>query len=766
MSASTAHAKRPANRLQDATSPYLLQHAHNPVDWYPWGNEAFARAKGDDKPVFLSVGYSACHWCHVMERECFENEALARLLNRHFVSIKVDREERPDIDELYMRYVHLAGQGGGWPMSVFMTPEGEPFFAGTYFPPERFAQLLTALNQAWTGQREKVERAAREAAEALRQHADAEYRQPERPLTTGTTARAVDLLDRHFDWTHGGWQAPRKFPPHPMLEWLLDRIERTEGDTAERRMVRLTLDRMQQGGIHDHIGGGFHRYATDPEWFLPHFEKMLYDNAQLGRIYARASVALRDPAYAATARGIYDWVLRDMISPDGVFYSSLDADSEGEEGRHYVWSASEVREALKGEAAAFSRLYCIEERGNYREEATGAATGKNIPFLEQALRAEELAPAARWRRTLLEIRNRRVRPHLDDKILAGWNALAIGSLAEGGRLLEEPRYVQAAERAAAWIVERLRDGNGRWRASFRAGRVSGTATLEDYAYLAAAFLDLHAATRDAKWMALARETAERVERHFRDPRRGGYFMVADDHEKLLARVKNPADNATPSGNGILAQTFVRLAEETGDAAARARAIDLFRTFHALLDLAPFQVESLLRALDRALAAGWAIASPPASDPSPDRPRRGPAQAELLLGEERLVAGRKTPLAVRLIVEEGYRVQGAEGGRGVTRPTRVRLLSTRMGTLADVSYPKAARHALPGIGDVDVYEGEVRIDGWLHVSAEAPPGRYRLEIALECQVCGNTACEAPETLVLAKEVEVAPGGSRPADRARP
>jgi uncharacterized protein YyaL (SSP411 family) len=759
VSTSTAPQKRPANRLKDATSPYLLQHAHNPVDWYPWGEEAFAKAKADDKPVFLSVGYSACHWCHVMERECFENEALAQLMNRHFVPVKVDREERPDLDDLYMRYVHLTGQGGGWPMSVFMTPDGEPFYAGTYFPPERFGHLLIALKEAWSGQREKVIQAALDASEGLRQHANAEYRQPDRPLTRETTIRAVELLDHHFDWTHGGLRAPRKFPPHPMLEWFLDRVARIEGDTAERRMVKLTLDRMQLGGIHDHIGGGFHRYSTDPEWFLPHFEKMLYDNAQLGRIYARASVALRDPAYAATARGIYDWVLRDMTSPDGVFYSSLDADSEGVEGRYYVWRAAEIRETLKTGATAFARLYNIDEKGNYHEEATGEETGKNIPFLSRGLNKEESDSSAAWRRALLDARGRRVRPHLDDKVLSGWNALMIGSLAEGGRLLKEPRYVQAAERAASWVVDHLRDRDGRWRTSFRAGRVSGVATLEDYAYLSAAFLDLHAATLDAKWVALARETVGQIDRHFRDAQRGGYFMVADDHEKLLTRVKNPADNATPSGNGILAQVFVRLAEEPGDSRSRERVVELLRTFHALLDHAPVQVESLLRAFDHALAAGWVtelLAAPPASASCL---RRGRTHAELLLGQDRLVAGQSARIAVRLKVDDGYCVQGAEGAQGVTHPTRIRLVSDRLGALRDVDYPRPDRHTLSGFGDVAIYKGDLLMSGWLQVPEDTPPGSHRLQLGLDFQACGNETCEAPETLVLSTEVEVAPAGSK-------
>jgi uncharacterized protein YyaL (SSP411 family) len=747
---------RPANRLKDATSPYLLQHAHNPVDWYPWGEEAFKKARDEDKPIFLSVGYSACHWCHVMERECFENEELAKQLNASFVAIKVDREERPDIDELYMRYLHLSGGRGGWPMSVFLTPDGEPFYGGTYFPPRQFARLMSGLSEAWEKERDQIIRTARNGADALRENANAEYRAPERPLSSETSTRAVAMLSASFDWKEGGIQAPRKFPPHATLEWLLDRVERGDEGAREREMLVLTLDKMQSGGIHDHVGGGFHRYATDTRWFLPHFEKMLYDNAQLGRIYARAANVLGRPSYAETARGIYAWVLREMTSPEGAFYSSLDADSEGEEGRFYVWSSDEIHSILGSDAASFSRIFGIEGNGNFEEEASGRPTGRNVLALSRAVSDADRTTVQRMLQTLLAARAKRVRPHLDDKILTGWNALTIGSLAESGRLLDEKQYIAKAEKAAIWLLANLRDQNGRWRSSYRAGSVSGNATLDDHAYLASAFLDLFQATGNAKWRDEAAALVRLLDRHFRDEKKGGYFSVADDHEKLLARMKNPADNATPSGNGIAVQVLMHLARETGDPLYRKRAEEAFHAFHAVLDLAPMQVESLLRAFERAVQYGWYPRADADREVS-DKVKRGPVLTELLVGSDKLVAGRPTPIAVRLILENGYHVQGAEGDAGVTSPTRFRVVSKDVGALGKIQYPTAGRLKLPEIGEVAVHSGTVVLLGWLNVPADSKTGNRTLSVEVDFQACRGDACLAPETVTLALPVDVIAAG---------
>ena len=754
-----SQAKRhPANRLKDATSPYLLQHAHNPVDWYPWGEEAFEKARQEDKPIFLSVGYSACHWCHVMERECFENEALAKLLNAHFVAVKVDREERPDIDDLYMRYVHLTGQGGGWPMSVFMTPEGEPFFGGTYFPPVRFGQLLTGIHKAWSEQKDKVKQTASDSAEALRQHANAEYRKPEYPLNSETTRRAVGMLEQHFDWTFGGMQAPKKFPPHATLEWLLDRVGRTEGDSVERRMLKLTLNRMQLAGIHDHIGGGFHRYAVDSEWFVPHFEKMLYDNAQLGRVYARAANILGDASYEDTARRLFEWVMREMTSPDGAFYSSLDADSEGVEGKFYIWCANEIRQVLGDEASAFSKVYNVSDNGNFHEEATGQPTGLNIPFLSKPLEGKDRKAAEDWRKKLLEARAKRVRPHLDDKVLTGWNALMIGSLAEAGRQLKEPRYIAASERAAEWLIEHLRGKDGRWKATYRAGRVSGQATLDDHAYLSAAFLDLHAATKKEQWLKLAIETTALIEEHFRDEKRDGFYLVADDHEKLLVRLKSPTDNATPSGNGITLQVLVRLAKATGNETYRKRIQELLPVFHPLMDLAPLQVESLLKAFDQAVYDGLVKVAADAVPAPRSKIQRGPVIAELIPGQDQLIAGERAPIAVRLMIDQGYHVQAAAGAAGVTHPTGVQVASKELGQLQGVKFPVAGELNLPEVGLLHVYEGDVVVPGWLAVPEDAPRGEQVLRVVVRYQACRNGTCEAPQTIALSVPLNVVDTGA--------
>jgi hypothetical protein len=446
-----------------------------------------------------------------------------------------------------------------------------------------------------------------------------------------------------------------------------------------------------------------------------------------------------------------------MTSSEGAFYSSLDADSEGVEGKFYVWSAEEIREVLGAQAEAFNTLYNVAQRGNYHEEATGEATGRNIPFLAKPLGAEDEMIARVWRAKLLEARARRVRPHLDDKVLTGWNALMIGSLAETGRQLKEPRYVAAAERAAEWMAVNLRRKDGRWLASYRSGRVSGQATLDDHAYLAAAFLDLYAATGQEKWRKQAVETVTVIERHFRDPKRDGFFLVADDHEQLLVRLKNPADSATPSGNGITVQVLVRLASETGEKAYRTRVQELFAAFHPLMDLAPLQVESLLRAFDQAVHAGW-VGAPAEPEAAQAKIQRGPVIAELIPGQDKLIAGRRAPVAVRLTIDEGYHVQASAGSEGVTHPTDVRVASKELGRLQGPKYPPPGKLLIPRIGAVNVYEGEVVLPGWLEVPADAPRGAQILRMEVNYQACRDGTCEAPQAVALSLPLEVMEAGA--------
>ncbi len=570
----------PTNRLIHETSPYLLQHAHNPVDWYPWGEEALARARREDKPILLSIGYSACHWCHVMERESFEDPATAALMNEHFVNVKVDREERPDLDDIYMQATLALNHGqGGWPMTVVLSPELEPVFAGTYFPPDDqwgrpgFASVLHRVADAWRSDRDHLRHGAREVTEYLRtrQHATTGLAVGEDELR-----RALARFAEEFDAEHGGFGGAPKFPPHAGLA-LLFRLHRRFDDADALRMARGTLDGMARGGIYDHVGGGFARYATDRRWLVPHFEKMLYDNAQLARAYLEGWQVTGDPRYRRVATETLDYVLRDMTAPEGGFYSSTDADSEGEEGKFFVWTPAALAEVLESEEARrFAAYYDVSAEGNWE--------GKSIPHTPRS--ADEVAhelgigPAeleaslAGARAKAFAARERRIKPGLDDKVLTAWNGLMIGAMAEGFRVLGDRRYREAAERAAGFVLATLRDGAGRLLRTYRAGRAHLDAYLEDYAYLAAGLVDLYEAGGDVTYLRRAEELLQRVLEDFADEETGSFFATARDHERLLLRHRDGADGATPSANAVAACALARLAHHLDrgawrDAAARA-----------------------------------------------------------------------------------------------------------------------------------------------------------------------------------------------------
>jgi uncharacterized protein YyaL (SSP411 family) len=580
---------RRANRLAGETSPYLLQHAHNPVDWRPWGEEALEVARAEDKPIFLSVGYAACHWCHVMERESFEDEVTAAQLNRDFVPIKVDREERPDLDQLYMgAVVAMTGQGG-WPMSVFLTPEGRPFYGGTYFPGEprhgmpSFRQVLEGVRRAWDEQRPELEQAATRLVSAIsdQQRAEASASLPDRATLEG----AVTALEAGFDAVHGGWGGAPKFPAAMTIDWLMRRW--LSGDARAISMARRTLDRMADGGIFDQLGGGFHRYSIDGIWLVPHFEKMLYDNAQLARVYLHAWQVSGDAQYLAVATATLDYILRELTTADGAFAASQDADTGGVEGATFTWSADEIADALRaGDAGEdielFSSAYGVTTEGNWegrtilsRVRSTAAIAGST------GLAAHEVeARLARDRAILLEARSRRPQPARDDKALAAWNGLAIAALAEAARALARAAdaeaieraaiYLTAAERAATIIVERLGDGTGRLRRSWKDGRASAPGVLEDHADLADGLLALYQATFDERWFVEARRLADVILARFGDPA-GGFFDTASDHETLVARPKDLQDNAVPSGNAMAATVLLKVAALTGAARYRAAA---------------------------------------------------------------------------------------------------------------------------------------------------------------------------------------------------
>jgi hypothetical protein len=558
------------NHLQNETSPYLLQHVENPVDWYPWGDEAMRLATEQDKPILLSIGYAACHWCHVMSHESFEDEATAAQMNAEFVNVKVDREERPDIDSIYMQAVNAMVGRGGWPMTVFLTPDGKPFYAGTYFPNEprhgmpSFRQILTGVTQAWKNDRERVLGSAGEVAEQLQALSDVGF--DEGTLDTDVFRGALRGLSWRFDKIWGGFGDAPKFPQPMILEFLLRESIRS-GDTSALDMAKVTLRKMAEGGMYDHLGGGFARYSVDHRWLVPHFEKMLYDNSQLARVYLHAWQLTGEELYRRVTEETLDYVLREMRHADGGFYSSQDADSEGIEGKFYVWSADEIREALGEDAEVFMRMYGISDAGNWE--------GSNILNLRVDLvtLAEEMevpvdaldARTSAARTRLYEIRSKRVWPGLDDKVLTSWNGLMLGAFAEAGLALDRPDYLETAKSNAEFLYRTMRCESGRLLRTWKAGsEAKYNAYLEDYAYLADGLLALYEATFDERWVNWARELAEIMLHHFPDPVNGGFFDTSDDHEQLIRRPKDLQDNAVPSGNAMAASVLLRLSLLTGN----------------------------------------------------------------------------------------------------------------------------------------------------------------------------------------------------------
>src|SRR5579871_3235537 len=598
------------NRLAAEKSPYLLQHAHNPVDWYPWGDEAFAKAAREDKPVFLSVGYSTCHWCHVMERESFENEDIARILNQFFVAVKVDREERPDVDRIYMLFVQASTGSGGWPMSVWLTPDRKPFFGGTYFPPDNrygrpgFGAILQSLAHAWQNDRARVEESGAHVLEQLRQHSEISS-------VGGSEEAGREVLDsafyafrRVFDAKLGGFGGAPKFPRPSVLNFLLRYYADTQQDEA-LEMVLLTLREMAKGGMHDQLGGGFHRYSVDERWFVPHFEKMLYDQAQLAVSYLEAFQITRETLYANVARDIFEYVLRDLAHPEGGFYSAEDADSatdasrpnEKHEGAFYVWSHKELVEALgPAGAAAFSERYGVEERGNVQEDPHGELIGTNILYQARAIEIPQKSLD-----TLMRIRSARPRPYRDDKILAGWNGMMISAFAKGAQILAEPRYEQAARRALDFLKRTLwRESDSVLLRRYREGDAAIEGFLDDYAFLALALLDMYETSFQSFDLEWAAQLVQRALELFEDPQAGGFFSTAAEKAELVLRLKDDYDGAEPSGNSGIALALLRLARLTGREEFERGARRTFKAFSPRLHGAPSALPQLLVALSFAL----------------------------------------------------------------------------------------------------------------------------------------------------------------------
>jgi uncharacterized protein YyaL (SSP411 family) len=617
---------RATNHLEGQTSPYLLSHVHNPVDWYPWGKEALEKAKKENKPIFLSIGYSACHWCHVMERESFENEEIAKFLNEHFVSIKVDREERPDLDEIYMAAtVRLNRGNGGWPMSVFLTPELVPFYAGTYYPPTDrggmpgFDRITRGIHKVWTEKREDVEKQAREVLELIqRETRQTAFGKVEEP----TLKLAITYAERRFDSLHGGFgqggYAP-KFPHVTELQFLL-RFGKRAGSEEALEMASKTLENMARGGVYDQIGGGFHRYSVDREWLVPHFEKMLYDNSQLASAYLEAWKATGRDFFRGVAVDVLDYVAREMTSPEGAFWSTTDADSEGVEGKFFVWSLGELRQLLGEDAELAISFWGATEQGNFEgnniltQRRSFAEVAKESGKSEDELRAA----IERCKSILYEARKKRVAPHLDDKILSSWNGLMLSAFAQAARWLDgeqAARYRQIAQRNAAFLLDQMRRDDGRMWRTRRGEHAHVEAFLEDYAFVARGLVDLFEVDSDPRWLEAALALQKHMDAHFVDKDTGGYFSTADYHEQLVTRMGSAQESSMPSDEGVAAELAYRLGMLTGNEKLIERGQQVLRRHGGELAHFPNAYGQLLLTADFALAEPEeAIVIGPAQDP--------------------------------------------------------------------------------------------------------------------------------------------------------
>lgn len=607
------------NRLINEKSPYLLQHAYNPVDWFPWGDGAFDTARRLDKPIFLSIGYSTCHWCHVMEHESFEHDYTAQLMNEAFVCIKVDREERPDIDNIYMTVCQMMTGGGGWPLNVVMTADRKPFFAGTYFPRETLGgrigmqDLSKRIRELWTNNRQEILQSAGKILNALRQLPDDS---PGEDLGASIIDKAYQQLVQRYDKDYGGFSQAPKFPTPHNIFFLLRYWMRT-GEKRALAMVEKTLQAMRRGGIYDHVGFGFHRYSTDSQWLVPHFEKMLYDQALLALAYTEAYQATRNNEYANTAHEIFTYVLRDMTSPTGGFYSAEDADSEGEEGKFYVWTLDEIRRELTAQdAEIIGFLFGAHPAGNFMEEASGEKTGVNIFHLKKPLvvLADDLgitledltAVIDRAREKLFQVRKNRIHPHKDDKILTDWNGLMVAALARGYQVLESDEYGRAAVRAADFVLSELRGIDGRLLHRFRDGEAGLPAHVDDYSFMIWGLIELYETFFDVRYLQSALELNNHMLNSFWDEGAGGFYFTALDTEHVLVRKKEIYDGATPSGNSVAALNLLRLARIIGNSDFEQKSAALARAFSGTIAQFPSAYTQLLSAMEFSLGPSYEV----------------------------------------------------------------------------------------------------------------------------------------------------------------
>jgi uncharacterized protein YyaL (SSP411 family) len=756
-----AKEKGKPNRLAKSSSPYLLQHAHNPVDWYPWGPEAFARAKKENKLVFLSVGYSACHWCHVMERESFSNAEVARLLNAHFVCIKVDREERPDIDDIYMTAMNVSGEQGGWPLNMFLTPDGKPIFGGTYFPPDDkkvgedtipgFKTVLSRLVEADKKERAEIEKHAEKVAKATAEALEANSRGGALvPLKRQLISEAVEAFD--IDPEHGGTSSKArlykgtKFPRPPVWGFLLAQSAKP-GNEALKKKVRLTLSKMAEGGIYDQLGGGFHRYSTERTWTVPHFEKMLYDNAQLVELYSEAFALDPRPEYERAVAETLAFVKREMTSPGGGFYSALDADSNGKEGEFYVWTDDELKQVLGAADLAFLKSVYDLGQTNFEGKYHILRLPKSLAEIakdKKLTEAELLAKLAPIKKKLFDYRAKRERPFLDTKVIAAWNGEMIAGYAKAAQVFKKKEYADAAARAADLILIRMRDKDGRLLRLYAAPpggepRAQGAAFLDDYAYVIHGLLNLHDATGEKEWLDAAKELTDLAVKWYADAS-GGFYFTASDGEKLFARSKDSYDGVQPSGNAQMARNLLRLGAKLNDPAYRERGARTVKAFSLAMRTSPTSTPAMLRAADELLASGEPDKPAPKEKPGGKKPKESADVVTAKLALDPAKDGKRA-FTLTLTVEAPWHLYANPVGFETLAEsqTEVSVFAGGKPVEVKVDYPKGKEITDSTGAKYRVYEGTVKVTG------NFPAAGGEVEVRVKLSACKEGLCLPPSVL---------------------